>query len=185
VSDTHKVTLLLHQMRSGDSAAADQLIPLVYRDLKRIAARCLRSERPGGTLQPTALVHEAYLRIAGTEPIDWHDRGHFFAVAARQMRRILVDHARRRSAEKRGAGAISITLSEMAERVQSPEDLLTIDLTLSKLESLDPGAARIVEMRYFSGLTEREIADVLGVSERKVRRDWEFARAWLFQHMRP
>src|SRR5262249_42482289 len=150
----------------------------------RIAAQCMRAERRDRTLQPTALVHEAFVRLASGADVDWRDRRHFFALAAELMRHILVDAARRRRSAKRGGAASVVELDEVhgwiAER---PELVLDVDRLLGRLEALDARQARIVEMRYFAGLTEREIADILGVSERTVKRDWSMARAWMREQL--
>ncbi|HEV3197610.1 MAG TPA: ECF-type sigma factor [Bryobacteraceae bacterium] len=178
-----EVTLLLQQMRDGDQAAAERLIRHVYQDLRRLASHIMRSERAGHTLQPTALVHEAFLRMCGEGAMDWQNRAHFFAVAARQMRQILVDHARRARAAKRGAGFMQITLDHVGGLRAPQEDVLAVDLALSKLEKSDPRAAQVVEMKFFGGLTDKEVASVQGVSLASVRRDWDFARAWLFTNL--
>jgi RNA polymerase sigma factor (TIGR02999 family) len=178
------VTSLLRKWRAGDSQALDELVPAVYSELRRIARRYCSREAPGHTLQGTALVHEAYLRLIRQEPVDWQNRAQFFGVAARTMRRILIEHARRRGAEKRGGGAASSTLHDdaLVDR-EANIDILLLDRALHELGALDPRRARVVEMRFFGGLTEAEIAAVLGVSEPTVRRDWMIAKAWLFRKM--
>jgi RNA polymerase sigma factor (TIGR02999 family) len=184
--DSREITSLLNQVRKGDQDAANRLMDHLYKQLRQLAAHYMRSERPDHTLQPTALVHEAYLRIFGSQPITWQNRAHFFAVAARQMRRVLVDHARRAGAGKRGGRAVKVTLDEasgLSDKCE--EDLGAIDEVLDRLEKIDARAARVVELRFFSGLTDKETAAVLGVAVGSVRRDWEFARAWLFSELRP
>jgi RNA polymerase sigma factor (TIGR02999 family) len=175
------VTRLLGEWRSGNAAALDSLTPLVYRELHRLAAGYLRRERPGHTLQPTALINEAYLRLAGQgEKVDWASRSHFVAVAAQHMRQILVDHARRKLADKRGAGAAAVSLDDAG--LFTPErsaDLLALDEAIGKLAESDARKARAVELRYFGGLELQEIADVTGVSLRTVQNDLRMAQAWL------
>lgn len=176
----HTITALLARWRSGEQGAANELLNLVYNELHRIAAREMRREQIEHTLQTTAVVHEAYLRIAQSESIDWKDRAHFFAVAATQLRRVLVDHARRRRSEKRGGGAVQLPLIEGdGGAVALDERLLAVDEALGRLELLDPRAARVVEFRFFGGLSEAEAAEALGISVATLKRDWEFAKAWL------
>ena len=175
------VTHILSAIESGDPSAAEQLLPLVYDELRRLAAQKLAQEKPGQTLDATALVHEAYLRLVG--PADahrWRDRGHFFAAAAEAMRRILVEHARRKRAEKRGGGGRRFELSE-ADRVVIPEPdmLLTVDEVLGKLAGEDPGSAAVARLRLFAGLSVEEAAAALGVSRATAFRDWAYARAVL------
>lgn len=177
------ITALLSDLRNGDRSAEARLVPLVYAELHRIAARYARRERSGHTLQPTALVHEAYMRLVGDDR-RWTDRRHFFAVASSLMRNILVDYARSRNAAKRGGGA-RVELKD-SDRSQPPgrlEDLLSLDEALSRLSKLDERQCRIVEMRFFGGLSEEEIAEVLGISARTVKRDWTLARAWLHNEL--
>jgi RNA polymerase sigma factor (TIGR02999 family) len=176
-----EVTRLLRKIREGQSDAADQLIRLVYPELRRIAGACMRDERPGHSLQPTALIHEAWLRLAGQSQIAWRDRAHFFGLAARMMRRILVDRARARLADKRGAGARVLNL-EWIEIDSSPrklEEILAVDEALERLRQLDPREAQIVEMHYFAGMTVKETAAALGISPRTVDREWALASTWL------
>ena len=181
---THEVTALLQAWGDGDLAARDQLFPLVYGDLRRRAAHYLRRERPGHTLQPTALVHEAYLRLAGPKRMAWTDRAHFLAVASQAMRRVLVDHARGKRAGKRWGLTVQVPLEEGAAKSQPREvDLILLDESLDELASLSPGQARLVELRYFGGLTTEESAEVLGVSIATVERRWNLARAWLFRRV--
>jgi RNA polymerase sigma factor (TIGR02999 family) len=180
------VTALLVRAGQGDSDAADQLMTELYPELKRMAARIFRSERTNHTLQPTALVHEAYLRTFGADPIDWRDRAHFFALMARQIRRILVDHGRATRAGKRGSGAVKLTLDDAEEpSVNRDDDCFALDEALNALAVEDPRSARVVELRYFGGLTEAEVAEVLGISMPTVTRDWRFARSWLLARLGP
>lgn len=175
-----EVTMLLRQAREGDEAAAGKLYELVYADLRHIAQRHLRGGRDAAAPHTTSLVHEAYLRLARPEANDFKDRVHFFAVASRAMRQLLIDHARKRHAGKRGGGEIAIELSavEIAGNDRSNE-LLAVDEALKRLEAFDPRLAQVVEWRFFGGLTELEIAGALGMSERTVKRDWRRARAFL------
>lgn len=181
----HKqITSLLAELHSGNQQAASQLVSLVYPELRKLAHRYMERERPDHTLQATALVHEAYVRMFGSEPIAWQDRAHFFAVAAQQMRRILVDHARQLAAEKRGGAQVRVPLTDLDALPQRRDESLTaLDEALTRLEALDSRASRVVELRFFGGLTDKETAEVLGVSVSTVRRDWEFARAWLFDQL--
>ena len=174
------ITQLLIRWRNGDQTALDELAPRVYSELRRLARYFLRQERPGHTLQPSDLVHEAYLRLANEKEIDWQNRAHFFGVAAVRMRHILVEHARSRQAAKRGAGEYRLTLSE-ADRLTDKRDvnLLALDEALRRLEALDPQMSRVVELRYFGGLTIEETAEALRISPASVKRDWSMARAWL------
>jgi RNA polymerase sigma-70 factor (ECF subfamily) len=183
-SQPSDVTRLLDEVRSGDRRALDRMLPLVYAELRQIAARALRDERGGHTLQPTALVHEAYLRMAGGENVPWQNRAHFLGCAARVMRNVLVDHARARRAGKRGGGGARVTLTEALGLADSRDvDLVALDDALTALAETDEQKARIVELRYFGGLAEVEVAEVLGVSERTVRRGWTMAKAWLRREM--
>jgi RNA polymerase sigma factor (TIGR02999 family) len=176
----HDVTALLDDWSRGDHRALDRLLPLVYAELRRIAARQLRHERAGHTLQPTALVHEAYLRLVKQRTVDWQNRAHFYGVAAQVMRRILVDHARRQAARKRGDHAQRVPLDEVAETATPTEiPVLALDHALTRLAQLDPGLARIVELRAFGGLTIDEAAHVLRVSPSTAKREWRTAKAWL------
>jgi RNA polymerase sigma factor (TIGR02999 family) len=181
-----QITQLLKQMQLGDRDAGDQAVALVYNELHRIAANHLRKETPGHTLVPTALIHEAYVRLAGGAGFEIHDRGHFFAIASQQMRRILVDHARAKNARRRGSGAIQVGLDEVhAASDPPPIDLLLLDESLRELERVEPRAAKVVELRYFGGYSDKEVVEALGVSLATVHRDWEFARCWLFDRMQP
>ena len=176
------VTRILSAIEQGDPHAAEQLLPLVYEELRRLAAQKLAQERPGQTLQATALVHEAYLRLVDVEKVQpWDSRGHFFAAAAEAMRRILVDSARRHRAQKRGGGYERIDLPELAERAQDdPVDLLALDDALRKLEEQHPEKAQIVKLRFFAGCSLEETAQILGISRATAQRHWAYARAWLF-----
>ena len=168
---------------SGDSQDADALAPLVYNELRRLAAAYMRRERPGQTLQPTALVHEAYLRLAGAGT-PWNDERHFVGIAARSMRQILVERARARGAQKRWAGLNRVSLSDSLAVAADPESMLpALDDALTRLEAIDPEQARIVELRYFAGLSIDETADALGISPATLKRRWSLARAWLFREL--
>ncbi len=171
------LTALLKVWSEGDRKALDQLMPLVYGELRKTAASYLRQERADHTLQPTALVNEAYLRLTGQKNVTWQNRAHFFGIAAQMMRRILVDHARKRQAAKRDASAWKVATAEI-DGPDAPE-LLALDRALEELEQLDPQQARVVELRFFAGLTVEETAEVAGISPRTVKRDWRTAKAWL------
>jgi RNA polymerase sigma factor (TIGR02999 family) len=179
-----EVTVLLREWRAGDRSALDRLLPLVYGELRAQARRLLRGERALPTLQPTAVVHETYLRLVGAEPLAWEDRAHFFGVASRLMRQVLVDHARARLAQKRGGGATLVDLGGAEAAAPAPRiDVLALHSALERLAALDPGQERIVELRYFGGLTVEETAQVLSTSPATVKRDWASARAWLLQEL--
>lgn len=181
-----ELTRLLEAWRGGDAAAAEELVPLVYAELRRMAAARMRSERDGHTLQPTALVHEAWLRLMKQHASGWQNRDQFFAIAAQAMRRILVDHARRRHAAKRGDGDAAVDLDELARRltVTLPDDrLLALDDALRNLALLDARQARIIELRFFGGLSVEETASVLAISPTTVKREWATGRAWLYRAM--
>jgi RNA polymerase sigma factor (TIGR02999 family) len=183
-SDPGEVTRLLYELKAGNRAAEEQLIPLVYRELRGIASNRLRQEAAHHSLQPTALVHEAYLRLTRLQEIDWQSRSHFFAVSATLMRRILVDHARANQAQKRGDGIEMITLNDAI--FPSPErepEILALNEALDRLARLDERQAQIVEMRFFGGLSEEEIGNILGISARTVKREWRAAKAWLFAEL--
>lgn len=185
-ADPEDVTELLQAWREGDERASAQLLETVYATLKRIALGQLRGERAGHTLQPTALVHEAYLRILGQRELDWRDRAHFFGLAAVTMRRVLVDHARRRSARKRDAEELRpITVSAGGVGADGDVDLLDLDRALTRFAREFPRPARVVEMRYFSGLELADVAAALDISLRTAERDWRFARAWLRDALAP
>lgn len=178
------VTGLLIALRGGDNAAADRLMQAVYEDLRKKAAAFLRRERPGHTLQPTALVHETYLRMIDQKRVVWQNRAHFLGVAAEMMRRILVNHARDRKAAKRGGGGTRVTLDEALARSGPRElDLIALDDALSELATLDPMQSRVVELRAFGGLSVEETAEVMAISPATVKRYWSFSRAWLAQRM--
>jgi RNA polymerase sigma-70 factor (ECF subfamily) len=185
-----ELTELLQVWHGGDRMALDRVMPMVYDELRSLAARHLSSERPGHTLQTTALVHEAYLRLAGLRHPDWKNRAYFFGAVATIMRRILVDHARRRVRDKRGAGVVVVPLDQAPEPAgpAAPDDGLDVealDRALDKLAALDARQAHIVELRYFSGMTIEEIAEVMSVSTGTIKRDWTVARAWLFAELTP
>jgi RNA polymerase sigma factor (TIGR02999 family) len=178
------VTRLLVRWRQGDREALEALMPLVYDELRKLARHYLRRERSDHTLQSTALVHEAYLRLAGDSPPDWQNRAHFFGIAARVMRQILVEHARAREAEKRGGGACKLTLDPAIALPQEIDiDVLALDRALSELSALDEQQAKIVELRFFAGLTIEDTSEALGISPATVKRDWVTARAWLHRSM--
>jgi RNA polymerase sigma factor (TIGR02999 family) len=180
----HEVTRLLIQLTDGDHAALDELLSLVYSELRRLAASYLRRERQGHTLQPTALVHEAYLRLIDQTQVRWQNRAHFFGVAAQMMRRILVDHARQQQAEKRGGEFQKFSLDDMNINLdvsgERASNLVALDEALERLAALDPQKARVVELRFFGGLSVEETAEVLGVSAPTVKRQWRMAKAWLY-----
>ncbi len=178
------VTALLGQWRSGDAQALDRLLPLVYRELRRVAGSYLRRERSDHTLQSTALVHEAYLRLAGPEAPEWRNRAHFFGVAANLMRQILVEHARARHAEKRGGHAVKISLEDSPDLpITIDLDVLALDDAMQRLALMDPQQAQIVELRFFGGLSIEDSAEVLGISPATIKRHWSSARAWLYREM--
>ena len=178
------ITALLDDWSRGNHRALDQLLPLVYAELRRIARRQLRRERVGHTLQPTALVHEAYLRLVDQRHVDWQSRAHFFGVAAQVMRRILVDNARRHNANKRGNGVQCVSIDEAVEKTAPDEiSVLALDDALGRLESVDRGLAQIVELRAFGGLTIDEAAHVLKVSASTAKREWRTAKAWLTREL--
>jgi RNA polymerase sigma-70 factor, ECF subfamily len=184
-SDPGEVTHLLAQLSEGKREAESRLIPLVYAELRRLAAHYLRGERPEHTLQPTALVHEAYIRMTKLHDMDWQGRSHFFAVAATVMRRILVDHARAQQANKRIGFAEALSLEESL--VVSPArsgDLIALDDALERLAKVDARKSKIVELRFYGGLSEEETGAVLGISTRTVKRDWRVAKAWLYNEVR-
>ena len=169
--------------RQGDRTALDRLIPLVYEELHRMAERYLRRERAGHTLQPTAIVNEAYMRLIGRRGVDWQDRAHFFAVAAQSMRRILVEHARRRDAKKRGGEGTQYLLDTVVLTEPRAVDLVALDDALAKLSALDPEQGQVVELRFFGGLTEEEAAEVLAVSTKTIQRKWLAAKTFLYREL--
>ena len=169
---------------AGDQSALSSLVPLVYEELRRLAARYLRRERQAPTLQATMLVHEAYLRLLGDEKLQWKDRAHFLGIAARSMRQILIERARARNAQKRGGDQHPITLNdELIGQRERSIDVLALEAALEQLDRLDPEQARLVELRFFGGLTVEEVAEVMGISPATVKRRWTFARAWLRREM--
>src|SRR4051812_37215342 len=181
--DTHDITQLLLKWNGGDDGSADELLSAVYAELHRQAARAMRREGADHTLQATALVHEAYLRLVDQRRVEWRNRAHFFGIAAQMMRRILVDHARGRDAAKRGGGAVSVTLTDAhaaaGEASADALDVLALNDALDRLGALDANQARIVALRYFGGMNIEETAEVMGVSPATVKREWAVARAWL------
>jgi len=178
--ESHTITGLLKEWRGGNREAANQLIDLVYSELHGIASREMHRERGEHTLQTTALVHEVYLRLRGSAPVNWKDRAHFFAVAAQQLRRVLVDHARRVGSEKRGGDQIKLSLWEADGGTwELDERLLALDESLNRLQALDERAAKVIELRFFGGLSEIDAAEALNISIATLKRDWEFARTWL------
>jgi RNA polymerase sigma-70 factor, ECF subfamily len=184
-SAPENVTQLLQNLKEGDPGAEARLISAVYGELRRLAAHYMRRERPDHTLQATALVHEAFLRLTEQRDVSWQGKAHFFGVAAQLMRRILIDHARSRLRVKRGAGGQKISLDEglLLTEARSAE-LLAVNDSLDRLAKLDPRQARIVELRFFGGLSVEETAEVVGVSPKTVKRDWNVARAWLYEDLR-
>jgi len=184
---TETVTGLLQAWQRGDSRAADRLLPLVYDELHRLAAAAMSRERPDHTLQPTALVHEAYLRLVDSD-IPWRDRAHFLATAATAMRRVLLDHAKAKSRAKRGGGAIRLTLDEALHGSETGsaavEDFIALDAALNRLAQQDPRRVRVIELRYFGGLNLEESGEVLGLAASTVHRELKLARAWLYREMK-
>ena len=184
-NDGEQVTQLLQAMRTGDPVAAETLLPLIYKELHRLARGYMRRERPDHTLQPTALIHEAYLKLAHQD-VDWQNRDHFFGVAANVMRRVLVDYARAHKAERRDGGLKRVDLDEgLAISPARMEQVLIIDEVLGRLEAEHPRQARVVEMRYFGGLSVEQIGEILGVAPRSVKRDWALARIYLLRELGP
>jgi RNA polymerase sigma factor (TIGR02999 family) len=183
--DADQITEQLIAWSNGDQAALDQLIPVVYQELRRMADRFLRRESAGHTLQPTALVHEAWLRLTDQTRVNWQNRAQFFGLAAQMMRRILVDHARTRRREKRGGGAVRLSLDEVINLSQErAADLVALDEALEALGSFDRRKCSVVELRYFGGLSVEETAEALRVSPDTVMRDWKLAKAWLYQQLK-
>lgn len=182
-SSQQEVTQLLLDWSKGDQAALDKLVPLVHDELRRLARHYMRRETPSHTLQTTALVNEAYLRLVD-QSVPWQNRAHFFAIAAQMMRRILIDHARGHARAKRGGGAVKISLEEAAIMPQEQAaELIALDEALTRLASIDPRRGRVVELRFYGGLSNEEIANVLKISANTVMRDWNLARAWLYKEI--
>jgi RNA polymerase sigma factor (TIGR02999 family) len=185
MTDKRDITVLLNNARKGDQGALNELLPLVYDELRRVAANQLRNERSDHTLQATALVHEAYLRLLEQKEVDWNNRLHFFSIAAEMMRRILVNYAIQRNAKKRGDGAAKIALDEAISFSKEKDlDIIVLDETLNELAKFDPDQAKIVELRFFAGLTIEETAAALGISESTVKREWRSAKAWIMGRMK-
>lgn len=181
--DRSEFTRLLHEMQGGNRDAAEQLLPVVYNELHRLAKACMRRERPGHTLQTTALIHEAYLRLAGDE-IAWQDREHLIGFAANVMRQVLVDYARAHGAQRRAGDMRRVEMREdLAVSPERLEEVALVDEALSRLATRSPRQAHIVELRYFGGLSVEQIAQLLDISPRSVKRDWSLARIWLFHHL--
>jgi RNA polymerase sigma factor (TIGR02999 family) len=180
-----EVSRILSAIEAGDPTAAAELLPLVYDELRKLASARLAAEKPGQTLQATALVHEVYVRlVGGSQPQEWNGRGHFFAAAAEAMRRILVEQARRKQSPKHGGGWLRVDLDQAEPvTVESPERLLDLDRALARLQVVDPTAARLVELRYFAGLTMSQVAHALGLPLRTAERNWTFARTWLYREL--
>jgi RNA polymerase sigma factor (TIGR02999 family) len=178
------LTQLLHRLDEGDPKAAEELLPLVYQQLRRLAAYHMAKQPPGHTLQPTALVHEAWLKLAGGTPQLWNSRKHFFSTAAEAMRQILIDRARRKRTQRRGAGRERVDLDEVEIAAPAPDDrLLDLDEALKQFEAAQPAKAEVVKLKFFGGLTDREVADLLDVTERTVERHWSYAQVWLLDFM--
>lgn len=178
------VTRLLQAWSNGDDTALDQLVPLIETELRRLARACMGRERKGHTLQPTALVNEAFIRLVGARHVQWQDRGHFLSIAARLMRRILVDHARSRGYQKRGGGADHVPLDDLQLGGPAPAlDVVELDRALHAFAAVDPRRSQVVELRFFGGLTLEETADVLKVSVETVKRDWRLAKLWLLREL--
>ena len=179
------ITLILNAVEQGDLKVAEELLPLVYEELRKLAAYRMAQEQPGQTLQPTALVHEAWLRLAGDGNVQFEGRRHFFAAAAEAMRRILIDRARQKRSLKRGAGAERVSLDDLQLAIAADDEtVLRVDEALTKLTKEDPDSAQFIKLRFFAGMTNAEAAQALGISERTARRHWSFARVWLFREIR-
>jgi RNA polymerase sigma factor (TIGR02999 family) len=179
------ITLMLEAVSSGDRQASEQLLPLVYQELRRLAAARMAQEAAGHTLQPTALVHEVWLRLVGGQKQSWQNRAHFFGAAAEAMRRILIERARRKSRLKRGSGEVLLNIADLDLAAAMPDDkILLVDEALEQFRREDPEKARIVMLKFFAGLTNEQAAEILNVNERTIRRQWEFAKAWLFDRIR-
>ena len=184
-AERERVSQLLADWASGDPVARERLVPIVYEELRRLAHHYMRGERAGHTLQTTALVNEMYLRLAGIDGLRWRDRSHFFAMAATLMRRVLVDCARQRGREKRGAGVSVTSLNEHVVAAQPAVDMVALDEALVRLAAVDRQQSRVVELRFFAGLSVEETAEALGISPATVKRDWATARLWLYNELRP
>jgi RNA polymerase sigma factor (TIGR02999 family) len=182
--ERERVSQLLTDWANREPAARERLVPIVYAELRRLAHHHMRGERAGHTLQTTALVNEVYVRLAGIDRLQWRDRAHFFAMAATLMRRVLVDYARQRAREKRGAGISVTSLDENAVAPQSAVDVVALDDALERLATVDPQQSRVVELRFFAGLSVEETAEALGVSPATVKRDWATAKLWLYNELR-
>lgn len=177
------VTMLINAAAAGDAKAAEDLLPIVYQELRRLARARLANERPGQTLQATALVHEAYIRLIGKENLDWNSSRHFFSAAAEAMRRILIERARQRNTERHGGGRVRVELENHLLHISRDEKLVQLDDALDTLEAAHQRRAQVVKLRFFAGLTNREAAEALGISEATADRDWLFARAWLYKEL--
>ncbi|HEV7646416.1 MAG TPA: sigma-70 family RNA polymerase sigma factor [Pyrinomonadaceae bacterium] len=186
MTEISEVTQLLNKAQKGDKEALDVLFPVVYKELRRVASHQLADERANHTLQPTALVHEAYLRLIGQHSVDWNNRAHFFSIAAEMMRRILVNHALEKKAQKRGAGETLISMEEISggPAGEAGLDVLLLDETLHRLAEMDERQSKIVELRFFGGLSVAETADVLKISEATINREWRSAKAWIMAQMK-
>ena len=184
-SSAHEVTRLLHEISGGDASAVERLVPLIYAELRQIAERAMRHERSDHTLQPTALVHEAFLRLVGKPDLSWESRAHFLNIAAQAMRRVLLMHARERRAAKRGGGLERVTLDDQLGSAERGVDLIGLDESLERLALIFPRKARVVELRFFAGLSVEETAKVLAISTATVKREWDFARAWIRRDLAP
>lgn len=183
MTERSEVTRLLSAINEGEAGAREALVPVVYGELRVLAESYMRKERPGHTLQPTALVNEAWIRLADQTRVEWKGRAHFFGIAAQAMRRILVDHHRRRTAARRGRDKAVTLIDDAADTFSDPLDFIALDRALDELAAMDPRAARIVEMRFFGGLTVEETAEVMEISTPTVKRDWRTAKAWLYQRL--
>jgi RNA polymerase sigma factor (TIGR02999 family) len=179
-----RISQLLADWTNRDPSAREQLVPIVYEELRRLAHHYMRGERADHTLQTTALVNEVYLRLAGIDALKWRDRAHFFAMAGRLMRRVLVDYARQRACEKRGGGVSVTSLTEHAVAPQPSVDIVALDAALERLATVDPQQGQVVELRFFAGLSVEETAEALGISPATVKRDWATARLWLYNELR-
>jgi RNA polymerase sigma factor (TIGR02999 family) len=183
-AERERISRLLTDWANHDPAARERLVPIVYEELRRLAHHYMRGERPGHTLQTTALVNEVYLRLAGIDAMRWRDRAHFFAMAATLMRRVLVDYARQRVRDKRGGGVSVTSLDENAVAPQPAVDIVALDDALERLAAADPQQSRVVELRFFAGLTVEETGEALGISPATVKRDWATAKLWLYNELR-